>query len=67
MTVCAALIREENKIQLPIYFVSKLLMDAETRYTMTEKAAYVVIVPARKLNPYFNAHQKVVLRDRPLE
>ena len=42
-------------------------MDAETRYTMTEKAAYVVIVAARKLSPYFDAHQKVVLRDRPLE
>ena len=66
-TVSAALVREENKIQLPIYFVSKLLLDAETRYRMIEKAAYAVIVAARKLRPYFDAHQLVVLTDLPLE
>ena len=67
LTVSAALIREEIKTQLPIYFVSKVLLDAETRYSMIEKAAYAVIVAARKLRPYFDAHQVVVLTDLLLE
>ena len=50
-TVSAALVREENKIQLPIYFVSKLVLDAETRYTMIENVVYAVVVEARKLRP----------------
>ena len=67
MTVSASLVREENKVQHPIYFVSRLLLDAETRYTIIEKAAYVVIVTAKKLRPYFDAQQVVVLIDLPLE
>ena len=47
--VSAALIREENKVQLPLYFVSKLLLDAETRYSMIEKAAYAVICCCQKV------------------
>ena len=66
-TVSATLIKEENKVQLLIYFVSKVLLDAETRYSMIEKAAYAVIVITRKLRPYFDAHQVVVLTDLPLE
>ena len=66
-TVGAALVREENKIQPRIYFVNKLLLDAETRYSMIEKVAYAVIIAARKLRPYFDAHQVVVLKDLPLE
>ena len=63
----AVLIREKNKVQLPIYFVCKLLLDAETRYSMIEKTTYVVIITARKLRPYIDAHQVVVLTDLPLE
>ena len=59
--------REKNKVHLPICFVCELLLDAETRYSMIEKAAYVVIVAARKLRPYFDAHQVIVLTDLPLE
>lgn len=62
-TVSAAWIREENKVQYPIYFVCKLLLDVETKYSMIEKAAYAVIVAARKLGPYFDVHQVVVLMD----
>ena len=66
-TVSAMLIKEENKIQYPIYFVSKMLLDAETRYSMIEKVAFAVINAARKLRPYFDAHLVVVLTDLPLE
>ena len=61
------MIKEENKVQLPIYYVSKLLLNVETRYSMIEKTTYTVIVAARKLRPYFNAHQVEVLTDLPYE
>ena len=66
-TVSATLIREENKVQISIYFVSKLLLDAEAKYSMIEKATYAVIVAARKLRPYFDSHQVVVLTNLHLE
>ncbi|XP_056688281.1 uncharacterized protein [Spinacia oleracea] len=43
------------------------LTDAETRYPLIEKVAYAVVVAARKLRPYFDSHQVVVLTDQPLE
>ena len=44
-----------------------MLLDAETRYSMIEKAVFAIIVAARKLRPYFDAHPVVVLTDLPLE
>lgn len=37
--VSAVLVREEGKKQLPIYYVSKSLHDAETRYSHLDKLA----------------------------
>ncbi|XP_021771207.1 uncharacterized protein LOC110735341 [Chenopodium quinoa] len=66
-TVSAVLLKEEEKVQQLIYFVSHTLTDAETRYPLLEKVAYAVVVAARKLRPYFDSHQIVVLTDQPLE
>ncbi|XP_056689717.1 uncharacterized protein [Spinacia oleracea] len=66
-TVSAVLLREEEKKQQPIYFTSRTLTDAETRYPLIEKVAYVVVVAAQKLRPYFDSHQILVLTDQPLE
>ncbi|XP_021719468.1 uncharacterized protein LOC110687160 [Chenopodium quinoa] len=66
-TVSAVLLKEEEKVQQPIYFVSHTLTDAETRYPLLEKVAYAVVVAARKLRPYFDSRQIVVLTDQPLE
>ena len=43
------LIREESKVQKPVYFVSKTLVDAKTRYPVIEKLALALIISARKL------------------
>ncbi|KAL5738359.1 hypothetical protein ACOSP7_031120 [Xanthoceras sorbifolium] len=51
--ISAVLIRKENKIQLPIYYVSKQLQDAKNRYSPMEKLAYCLIVASRKPCPYF--------------
>ena len=51
--VSAVLVKEENKVQRPIYYVSKVLLGAKTRYLKIEKIAYAFIIVARKLCHYF--------------
>ena len=60
------LIREESKVQKPVYYVSHALLDAETMYPTIEKMALALVVSARKLRPYFQAHTIVVLTNHPL-
>ena len=45
----AILIRKEAKIQKPIYYISRVLMDAETRYTKLEKLTYALLITTKKL------------------
>lgn len=52
----AVLIREEDGYQKIVYYVSKVLKDAELRYPFIEKVAFTVMVAAHKLRPYFHAH-----------
>ena len=51
--------------QRPVFFVSKSLADAETRYNHLEQAALALQVATKKLRPYFQAHPIVVLTDLP--
>ena len=64
--VSAALIREEEKVQKPVYYASWVLRGAEERYPPMEKLAFALVTAARKLKPYFQAHTVVVMTDRPL-
>ncbi|GFZ01032.1 hypothetical protein Acr_14g0006670 [Actinidia rufa] len=65
--ISAVLVREEDKIQKPIYYVSKTLIGAEVRYPRIEKIAYALMIAARKLRHYFQAHSIIVLTDQPLK
>ena len=47
------LVREEEKTQWPTYYVSKPLLDAETRYFEMEKLVLTFAMTAKKLRPYF--------------
>ncbi|KAK3017829.1 hypothetical protein RJ639_003431 [Escallonia herrerae] len=53
-------------VQKPIYYVSKVLQDVETRYPKIDKIALALIISARRLRPYFQSHTIVVLTDQPL-
>ena len=59
--VSVVLIKEEEDAQFPIYYISKRLLDAETRYSNMEKLVYALILASQKLRPYFQAH-KIELR-----
>ena len=55
------LIRMEAKVQKPVYYVSKSLQEAETRYLPLERAILGIVHTMRKLPHYFQAHTVVVL------
>ena len=67
IAVSAALFKECGDAKLrPVFFVSKSLTDAETRYTHLEQVVLALRIAAQKLRPYFQAHLVVVLTDFPL-
>ena len=67
VSVSVALFKEdENRKQRPIFFVSKSLANAETRYSHLEQAALALQVEIKKLRQYFQAHPIVVLTYLPL-
>ena len=61
--VNAALIKEENRVQLPVYYVSQAFQGAEARYSPIEKITFALIVASRKLRPYFQANPIIVMTD----
>ncbi|XP_024019753.1 uncharacterized protein LOC112091128 [Morus notabilis] len=64
--VSSVLVREENKVQLPVYYTSKCLLDTEMRYPQMEKLALVLVVTSRKLCHYFQVHSIQVLTNHRL-
>ncbi|XP_071708616.1 uncharacterized protein [Rutidosis leptorrhynchoides] len=51
---------------MPIYFVSKALSGSELNYRPIEKLVYALVVTARRLRRYFQAHPITVLTDQPI-
>ncbi|KAM1666903.1 hypothetical protein ACFX15_045254 [Malus domestica] len=63
--VSSVLIRNDGNVERPVYYTSKALQDAETRYSNIEKLALALVMSARKLRPYFQAHFIIVLTNHP--
>ena len=51
----------------PVYYISKTLIDAETRYLPLEKLVLALVHAMRKLPHYFQAHTVFVLTKYPLQ
>ncbi|KAK2997863.1 hypothetical protein RJ639_025561 [Escallonia herrerae] len=62
----AALGREGDGVQKPIYYVSKVLQDVETQYPKIDMIALALIILARHRRPYFQSHSIIILMDQPL-
>lgn len=64
--ITAALVRDDNGVQQPVYFVCCALHDAKPRYQPLEKLALALVHTTKKLQPYFQLHSINVLTDSPL-
>lgn len=64
--VSSVLVQNGEDRQNLVYYISKLMTEAETRYPSTEKLVFALVTYARRLQPYFEAHKIVVLTNFPL-
>ena len=63
----SVLVRIQANDHMPIYYLSKALAGAETRYVRIEKLAYALVYTARRLKPYSKSQQIIVLTGEPLK
>ena len=63
----AALVRERDRVQQPVYYHSRALRGAEERYPKMEKPILALVTTARKLRPYFQAHTIEVPMEYPMK
>ena len=64
--VSTVLLAERQKVQVPVYFVSRALQGAEINYSQIEKLVLTLVHTARRLRRYFQAHPITVLTDQPI-
>jgi len=64
--ISSVLVQEQDQVQKPIYFVSKVLQGPKVRYHALEKVALVVVFLARRLHHYFQSFTMVVMTDLPI-
>ncbi|XP_071700134.1 uncharacterized protein [Rutidosis leptorrhynchoides] len=64
--ISAVLVAERERIQVPIYFVSRVLQGAEVNYPELEKLMLALVHTARKLRRYFQAHPIIVLTNKQI-
>ena len=65
--VSAVLVKEHEGHQHPIYYVSKSLLDAESRYSYLEKLILALIMASTKLRHYFETHPIHVITNYPIK
>lgn len=63
----AILVRQEDTVQKVAYYLSKRLVDAETRYPAIEKLTQNLVLASKKLRPYFQAHPIIVYTNQPIK
>ena len=61
------LIRKKDRVQKPVYYISKSLQKIETHYLPLEKVVLAIVHARRKLLHYFQAHTMMVLTQLPLQ
>ena len=59
--VSLVLVRTDSRVQKPVYYISKSLQKAETRYLPFKNSILAIIHATRKLPHHFQAHTIVIL------
>ena len=63
----AALVRERDRIQHPVYYCSRAFRGAEERYPKMEKLILTLVTTARRLRPYFQGHTIEIQTKHPMK
>ena len=66
VVVSVVLVRKENRKQKPVFYTSKMLLDAETRYNDLEKIVLALVTIKKKLRHYFESHSVMVVMNYPI-
>ncbi|KAL5578611.1 hypothetical protein UlMin_011053 [Ulmus minor] len=66
VAVSGVLIREDGGKQKPVFYTSKMLLDAETCYSKMEKMVLALVTAKKKLRHYFESHTIVVMTNCPI-
>ena len=65
IAISTVLMWEQEKIQKPVYYISRTLHDAEIGYIRIEELIFTLIISVRRLRPYFQAHLVMILLISP--
>jgi len=65
--ISSVLVQEQDQMQKPIYFLSKVLQGPKVRYQALEKATLTVVFSSRRLRHYFQSLTVVVMTDLPIQ
>ena len=63
----AILVRDKERVQHLVYYCSRALRRAKERYPRMEKLILALVIAARKLRPYFQAHTIEVPTEYPMK
>ncbi|XP_076931751.1 uncharacterized protein LOC143597010 [Bidens hawaiensis] len=64
--ISSVLIVECDKVQVPIYFISRALREAELNYMPIDKLILALVHTTKRLRRYILAHQVKVVKDKPI-
>jgi len=64
--VSATLVQEPECEERSVYFVSRTLHAAETRYQMIKKVTLALVLTTRRMSPYFLNHSITIRTDYPI-
>ena len=67
IVVSVTLIKEEQRVQRLVYYISQAFQGAEAKYPHMEKIMFALVVASRELRPYFHVNPIIVMIDQPIK